>query len=63
MRPTDKEELFSAKLRELERRQEETVLRLHLFQRADHAQVRQGLKQLRQEFPLLLPSLPAAPVR
>lgn len=49
MRPTDKGELFSAKLRELERRQEETVLRLHLFQRADHAQVRQGLKQLRQE--------------
>lgn len=50
MAPTaPKEDLFSGKLRELEQRQKETTARLHLFQQADHGQVRRELEQLRRE--------------
>lgn len=50
MGPTvSKEDLFSGKLRELERQQRETAARVRLFQQADHAQVLRELERLRRE--------------
>lgn len=50
MEPTaSNEEIFSGKLRELERQRVRTAERLRRCQLADHRQVRQELEQLRQE--------------
>ncbi len=44
-----KEEIFSGKLRELERQQQQTAARFRRYEQADHQQVRRELEQLRQE--------------
>ena len=50
MSPTGpKEDLFSGKLRELERRHRETAAQVRLFENADHGQVRRELERLRRE--------------
>ena len=50
MNPTGpKEDLFSGKLRELERRHRETAAQVRLVENADHGQVRRELERLRRE--------------